>query len=189
MISRRTFALGVPAIAGFARRLRAEGVDGKWAGEANGPQGPMLFELELKRDGEGVTGTLSAGPMGAVEIKEGKVDGEDVSFVQVMTRGDFEVRFEYAGKVSGDEMQLTRTVQRPPGMGRGPGQGGGPGGGRPQGGQGPGGGRRPGGQGPGGGRRQGGQGGGPGGGRPTGAAGGGRGGMGRAQTITLKRVQ
>ncbi len=181
MISRRTFAIGMPLGAVIANRLRAEGPDGKWVGEAPGPQGPMAFELELEADGDTLTGTVSAGPAGAVEIQEGKVSGDEVSFVQLMRRGDFEMRFEYAGKVSGDEMELTRRVQRPAGMGRGP--GGGPGGGRPQGGQagGPGGGR-PGGQG--GGR----PGGGAGGGRPQGGPGGGRGGAGRAQTITLKRV-
>ena len=188
MISRRAFALAVPAVATMVRGLRAAQVDGKWEAEIEGPQGPMVMILDLKADGEMLTGTVGNDMMGAAEIQDGKISGDEVEFVQVMQRGDFQMRFTYSGKVSGDEMELTRTVQRPGGPGGGQGQGGGrgPGGGRPGGAQG---GARPGG-GQGGGRGAGGQGG-PGGGRGAGGQGGpggGRRGMGRAVTFTAKRV-
>lgn len=176
MISRRAFALAVPALATTMRRLRAAEVDGRWEAAIEGPQGSMVLTFDLKADGEALTGTVGNEMMGESEIQEGKISGDQVEFVQVMQRGNFQMRFTYAGKLSGDEMELTRTMQRP-GGGQGPG---GPGGGRGAGG--PGGGR-PGGA-PGGGRGAGGAGGG----RGAGGAGGGGRGMGRAMTFIAKRV-
>ena len=158
MISRRAFAMIVPMAAASTLRLRAAGVDGKWEAEIDSPMGPMILTFELKSDGESLIGTIGNDLMGDVEIQEGKVSGDEVSFVQTQARGDFEIRMMYTGTVTGDEMELTRTVERPPG-GRG---GGRPGGGAPP--QGGAGGRRgPGGarggargQGPGGARRGGG---------------------------------
>ena len=183
MISRRAFALAVPALATTLRRLRAAEVDGKWEAQIEGPQGSTVFTFDLKAAGEALTGTVGNEMMGESEIQDGKISGDQIEFVQVMQRGDFHVRFNYAGKVSGDEMELTRTIQRPggPGGGQGPGGGRGPGGGG-RGAGGPGGGR-PGGA-PGGGPGAGG----PGGGRGAGGPGGGRRGMGRAMTFTAKRV-
>ena len=188
MISRRAFALAVPALATTVRGLRAAAVDGKWEAEIEGPQGSTVFTFDLKADGDTLSGTVGNEMMGESEIQEGKISGDQVEFVQVMQRGNFQIRFNYAGRVSGDEMELTRTMQRPggPGGGQGPGgPGGGRGAGGPGGGRGAGGpgGGRPGGA-PGGGRGAGG----PGGGRGAGGPGGGRGGMGRAMTFTAKRV-
>ncbi len=171
MITRRVFALGMPVAAVSVRSLRAAGIDGKWEAEVEGPMGPMALMFELKADGGALTGTAGNDMMGMLEIKDGKIEGDQVSFVQVMMRGDFEMRFKYEGKLMGDELELTRSMDRPAGGGPRPGGPGGPGGrgGRPGGGQGPG-------------RRQG-PGGGPGG-------GGGRrgGGMGRPVTFTATRV-
>lgn len=188
MITRRAFAMALPAAAVSIRGLHAAGVDAKWEAETEGPFGPMVMVFDLKADGEIVTGTVGNDMMGETQIQDGKVSGDEVSFVQTMTRGDLEVRFKFAGKVSGDEMELTRSMERGPGgPGGGPGQGpGGPGGGRGAGGGGQGRGGRA--QGPGGGRGQG-----PGGGRGPGqggrgAPGGGRRGMGRPVTFVAKRV-
>ena len=132
----------------------------------------MLFDL--RADGEALTGTVGNEMMGESQIEDGMVSGASVSFVQVITRGQRQIRFKYEGKLAGDELELTRSMQRPAGMGpggggRGPGAGGGNGG--------------PGGQG---GDRPQRQGGGQGGNRPPG---GGRGGMGAPVTFTAKRVQ
>lgn len=170
MITRRMFALGVPLAAVTLPKASAAGVDGKWEAEIETPRGPMVIAFTLQADGESLTGTLGNDMMGMSEIEDGEVSGDSVSFVQVMARGQTQVRFKYEGTVAGDEMELTRTMQRPPGMpgggGRGPGrgQGGGPG--------------------------AGGQGGRPGGGPGAGGQGGRRGGMGGGPlTFTAKRVQ
>lgn len=175
MITRREFGWAIPLAAASARRLRAATVDGTWEAEIETPRGPTVVRFVLRSDGDKLTGTVGNEAMGESEIQEGKVTGEQVSFVQVMRRGDFEMRFQYEGTVRDDELELTRTMGRPPGArGVGPGPGG----------QGPGRRAGPGPGGPGGGRPGGGGPGGPGGGRP----GGNRGGPGRAVTFTARRV-
>lgn len=171
MITRRNFALGMPLAAVSVHRLRAAGIDGKWEAEIQGPMGPMTMLFDLKSDGGSLTGTVGNDMMGMIEIADGKIEGDSVSFAQVMTRGQREMRFKFEGKLMGDELELTRSMDRPAGGGPGgPGRPGGQGGG-------PGGGGR--------GRGPGGSGGGPGG----AAGGGGRRGGGGPVTFTAKRVQ
>jgi len=49
---------------------------------------------------------------GTTELKEVKLNGAAISFVETFTipDGDAEVRIEYKGTLAGDEMKLTRTV-------------------------------------------------------------------------------
>lgn len=73
-----------------------------------------------------MTGTVGNDATGATEILEGTVSGDEISFVQMITRGDFRIRIQYSGKVKGDELELTRAFRRGPGGGqpggrRGPG--------------------------------------------------------------------
>ncbi len=133
MISRRELALTVPLAAVSVRRLKAASIDGKWKAEVENPRGVAVIMFDLKSEGEALTGT-AGNDNGMIEITDGKVSGDGVSFVQVVTRGNFEMRVKYEGKVMGDELELTRTMERPaggrPGGGQRPGGGRG-GGGRP----------------------------------------------------------
>ncbi len=171
-MTRRTFWMSAAAAAASARVLRAAGVDGKWEAAVESPMGPMTLTFDLKADGEVLSGTIANEMMGESEIRDGKIADGKISFVQVMRRGEREIEFKYEGAVSGDAMELTRSMNRPAGGGPG-----GPGG-RPRGG-----GQGQGGRGPGGGNRA------PGGGGPRGQGGPrGGGGMGRPVTFTAKRV-
>ncbi len=127
MMTRRMFAFGVPLAAVTLPKASAAGVDGKWEAEIETPRGPTVIAFTLQADGESLTGTVGNDMLGMSEIEDGEVRGDSVSFVQVMARGQMQVRFKYEGTVAGDEMELTRTMQRPPGMpgggGRGPGRG------------------------------------------------------------------
>src|SRR6185503_4494736 len=44
------------------------------------------------------------------ELKEGKVDGDTVTFVEPLKIQDNEVNITYTGKISGDEIKFTRKV-------------------------------------------------------------------------------
>ena len=125
MISRRAFALAVPAVATSVGKLRAAGVDGKWEAEIPNQQGSTTVVFDLKTEGEMLTGTIGDARAGEMAIQDGKVSGDEVSFAQVVRRGDLDIRLTYTGKLMGDELELTRTMRRPAGMQRQGGQGGG----------------------------------------------------------------
>jgi hypothetical protein len=66
----------------------------------------MEFELKLKADGAKLTGTYGRkGGRNAMDIQDGKVDGDNFSFA-IMQRGKKgERKIEYKGKVAGDELK------------------------------------------------------------------------------------
>lgn len=82
---------------------------GKWTAEFETAIGQQKYTFDLKVDGSKLTGTATS-PRGTQEIKEGKVTGDDVSFVEMLDLEGQQIRIEYTGKVSGDEMKLTRKV-------------------------------------------------------------------------------
>ena len=68
--------------------------------------------LTLKVDGNTVTGTLNNSQVpGDVEIKEGKITGDEVSFFLMRTIGQAETKVLWKGKISGDEIKFTRSTE------------------------------------------------------------------------------
>ncbi len=112
----------------------AADANGKWVAETQGRNGPTQTTFNFKVDGAKLTGTVTLpGMMGGqptdIAITEGKVEGDNISFVIVRKVGqnqEFEMKTTYKGAVSGDEIKFTVERQMPAGMG---GPGGGPGGG------------------------------------------------------------
>src|SRR5215469_2107944 len=88
-------------------------VTGKWAGEAaQGKGGPQTFNL--KQDGSTLTGSVEGGRGGPVEISNGKVDGDKVSFDVVREFNGNSMTLKYSGTVSGNTMKLTVETGRGP---------------------------------------------------------------------------
>jgi len=109
----------------------AADVTGKWVAQVQGMQGTSETTFNFKVNGTALTGTMSS-PRGEYEISEGKVSGDEISFVIVRTFGENEVKILYKGTVAGDEIKFTREFQGgmmggPGGPGPGPGAGAGPG--------------------------------------------------------------
>ena len=99
--------VGIFAIAAFAAD-----VTGKWTAEVPGRGGNMATNtFVLKQDGAKLTGTLDGGRGGPVEITDGKVDGDNISFTVTRTFGDNTFKQTYKGKVSGSEIKFTRTME------------------------------------------------------------------------------
>lgn len=88
--------------------------NGKWSAEFDTQIGVQKYTYEFKVDGAKLTGTAKgAAPDGTpfvTEITEGKVNGDDISFVEIFKFQENEIRIEYSGKVSGDEIKFTRKV-------------------------------------------------------------------------------
>jgi hypothetical protein len=92
----------------------ADSVDGKWTGSVDSPNGPVQLNFEFKTDGAALTGS-STGPDGhSVMLKNGKVDGDKLSFdISVDLQGT-PVTFNYTGVVSGKEIKLHTEVMGQP---------------------------------------------------------------------------
>ncbi len=75
--------------------------------------GKQKYIYEFKVDGDKLTGNAIgdiAGEQSATEIKDGKVNGAGISFVEAVKFQGQDVRVDYKGKVAGDEIRFTRTV-------------------------------------------------------------------------------
>jgi hypothetical protein len=86
----------------------AAGVDGKWVAQVPG-QGGQTREVtfNFKAEGGKLTGTVS-GRQGDTPIADGTIKGDDISFTQSFEMQGNSVKLTYTGKVSGDEIKMTR---------------------------------------------------------------------------------
>ena len=109
-------------LAAFASAADITDINGKWQAKMPGPMGEIEVLFDFQSDGDKLTGTVSNAMMGQSEIQEGKINGDQITFKQVMERGRT-ITFAYSGKIQDGEIEFTRQIE---GMG-GPG-GGGPGG-------------------------------------------------------------
>jgi hypothetical protein len=118
--------IGAAALLVLLASAWAADVTGKWVAQVQGRQGTSENTFNFKVEGTTLTGTLATA-RGEDPITEGKVSGDEISFVVVRKFGENEMKTLWKGKVSGDEIKFTREFQG--GMMGGPGGGGPPGGG------------------------------------------------------------
>lgn len=91
----------------------AADVTGKWTAEFDTQVGPQKYVFELKADAGKVTGKAwfeRMGQKGEAELKDGKLTGDDISFVEMLDFQGQAVPITYAGKIAGDEIKFTRSV-------------------------------------------------------------------------------
>jgi enterochelin esterase-like enzyme len=102
----------------------SKGIAGKWIVK----DGDSDLKFDFKVDGSRLTGTIENTRMpGAVEIKDGTIEGDNISFSYERKMGEQGFTMKWTGTLSGDELKLKRSLGG--GMG-GFGGGGMPGGGR-----------------------------------------------------------
>lgn len=105
-------AFALLALALSSPALAAD-VTGKWTAEFESPVGVQKYTFDLKADAGKLTGTAAferMGEKGTAELKEGKVEGDKVSFVEMLDFQGNSVRIEYTGLLAGDEIKFTRKV-------------------------------------------------------------------------------
>ncbi|MEW6156358.1 MAG: alpha/beta hydrolase-fold protein [Verrucomicrobiota bacterium] len=91
----------------------AADITGTWKAEFNTQRGLQKYTFTLKQEGASVTGKASVereGEKREAELKEGKVEGDTVSFVEPLMFQENELRITYTGKIAGDEIKFTRKV-------------------------------------------------------------------------------
>src|SRR6185436_18645465 len=86
----------------------AADVSGKWVAQVPGRDGtPRETTFNFKAEGSKLTGTMS-GRQGDTAISDGKIEGDTISFAVVRQGQNGEIKIVYKGKVSGDEIKITR---------------------------------------------------------------------------------
>jgi hypothetical protein len=111
-LSRIVGAIAVLALV-YLPSARAADVGGKWTAEFDTQVGVQKYTFDLKVEGAKLTGTASferMGGKGQAELKEGNVEGDKVSFVEMLDLQGSQVRIEYTGQLAGDEIKFTRKV-------------------------------------------------------------------------------
>jgi hypothetical protein len=97
-----------------AAPARAADVDGKWSGSLDTPMGAVEVGFNLKADGTTLSGTTT-GPDGSeIAIKNGKVEGDKVSFLVSIDFGGMTLDLNYTGVVKPDEIAFTLDVMGMP---------------------------------------------------------------------------
>jgi hypothetical protein len=92
----------------------AANVDGDWAGSIDSPNGPVTMNYTFKADGAALTGSTT-GPDGMkLVIKDGKVEGANISFAVDVDFGGTAMTLKYTGVVAADSIALTLDFQGQP---------------------------------------------------------------------------
>jgi hypothetical protein len=108
-ILRTLFVIFTLTVCAFAADLT-----GKWTAEFSTPVGgAQKYTFEFKVDGEKLTGKAHferMGQKGEAELLEGKIAGDEISFIENLDAGGNTLRITYKGKIAGDEIKFSRQV-------------------------------------------------------------------------------
>jgi hypothetical protein len=88
-------------------------VAGKWQGQFESQIGTQKYTYDFKVDGTNLTGTavgITDNGTNNSTLTEGKIVQDAISFVEPLSLGGNDIRIEYTGKVSSDEIKLHRKV-------------------------------------------------------------------------------
>ena len=109
LVRKTTCALALAFLFAAVPAFAAD-VDGKWSGTISTPGGDFPAAFEFKADGTTLTGT-SAGPDGMpIAIKDGKIDGDKISFMVSFDFGGMALDIAYKGVVAPAEVKMTADV-------------------------------------------------------------------------------
>ena len=110
-IARTVTVAGIALASALA--AHAADVTGKWTAEFDSQVGPQKYVFDLKAEAGKVTGKATferMGQKGEVELKDGKLTGDDISFVEMLDFQGQTIAITYVGKIAGDEIKFTRNV-------------------------------------------------------------------------------
>ena len=95
-----TIRLTLAALALLPGTAFAQDATGIWNAEFDTPIGPQKYSYTLKQDGGKVTGKATAEARGQtreVDLTDVKVDGDKLSFVEILTMQGNEIPITYTG--------------------------------------------------------------------------------------------
>ena len=102
-------------LAALPLSILAADVTGTWKSEFDSQIGLQKYTYAFKQDGTNLTGKANSevgDRKSETELKEGKVVGDAISFVEMLSLQDNEIRISYTGKLTtdGNEIKFTREV-------------------------------------------------------------------------------
>jgi hypothetical protein len=104
------------SLAALPLSLVAADLTGTWKSEFDSQIGLQKYTYTLKQDGTNLTGKANSeigDQKRETDLKEGKLDGDTVSFVETMNFQDNDIRITYTGKISAtneNEIKFKRAV-------------------------------------------------------------------------------
>jgi hypothetical protein len=111
-MTRHTLAIALAVVVTglLARTFAAVDITGKWTADFDTQIGVQKYTYTFQVKGTELTGT-AASELGTTVIKNGKVDGDTVSFVEPLDFMGMLLEISYTGKiVSEDQIDFTRQV-------------------------------------------------------------------------------
>jgi hypothetical protein len=109
LVKRKILSTGVFLLIAFLTSSWAADVLGNWIVRA-GKLGMSDAVFSFKVNGAELTGTV-ADAEGETAIREGKIDGDDISFVVIRSVLGNEMKLVYKGKVELNEIKFVREVE------------------------------------------------------------------------------
>jgi hypothetical protein len=107
-----SFGIGILLLTCFA--FGAD-IDGKWTGSIEGMDGnPMTIGFTFKADGTTLTGVHTVNGQDTA-IKDGKIEGNNISFTVTLDLGGQETKIPHKGVLSGDQIKMTYEMMGQPG--------------------------------------------------------------------------
>ena len=111
MIQLRALSIVAIAFAISAASLSAADISGTWKASFDTQIGQQNYTYTFVVKDGALTGKAQSEMGGTTDIRDGKIDGDKVSFVEVFKYQDMEIQITYTGKVtSADEIKFTRQV-------------------------------------------------------------------------------
>jgi hypothetical protein len=102
----RIFALGAPLLLLGVSAFAAD-VDGKWTGTVHTDNGDFPVSFSFMADGAKLNGSM-AGPDGSdIAIKDGMIDGANISFWLSLDFGGNSMKLTYKGVVAADQIKIS----------------------------------------------------------------------------------
>jgi|SRR5450759_4661795 len=88
-------------------------VTGTWKAEIETQVGKFKYTYIFKQEGTVITGKILSemeGEKNETVVLEGKLNGDIIEFTEMMKFQDMDLKINYKGKVTGDEISFTRQV-------------------------------------------------------------------------------
>ena len=101
------FFASVAALLLLAVSAFAADVDGKWTGSVSTPMGDFPVAFNFKADGTMLNGSMAGPDGGDIAIKDGMIDGANISFWLSLDMGGNALKLTYKGVVAADQIKIS----------------------------------------------------------------------------------